>query len=270
MHGCCKGATDQESVEGESRNAALAVGAQPERVRTPYYTCELNRRVVADGHPASLPDDCSPLAIAHEMVLHDDADWNQAMLELIEDPANQARLERLGLVDSEAFVPEGLLPWFLSEWSDVHTYLSRGHEPLAKKAVWDAIRPSFDGAISGDYVLIAHSLGSIISGYLIGFEFIKQPKVFVTVGSQLGWSALVRWPFRWLRRFHLDGTWVNIIDRDDLSAGFFTRDNTPADNGFTADDYLDLWVENLHPTNDHDFVGYMSTSEAAEQVGPLL
>lgn len=90
----------------------------------------------------------------------------------------------------------------------------------------------------------------------------------MTVGSQLGWPALV--DLNWLDPFHLEGTWLNVIDTEDVSSGYFSRDRTPKDNGYTATDYRDLWVDNANPDNAHDFVGYMSTPGAAANLEPFL
>jgi len=147
-------------------------------------------------------------------------------------------------------------------------YLTRKHQPQGKEVVWEVVQGAFGEVIGANYVLIAHSLGSIISAYLIGYGFVNPPSVFVTVGSQLGWQALVR--LGWLLPFHLDGIWINIIDKRDASSGFFSRDRTPKDNGFTAHDYRDLWVTNTNSENAHDFRGYMRTAGALANVSPLL
>jgi hypothetical protein len=269
IHGCCKHATPKESVETESLEAAMAVGASPDQVRTAYYGCSLNQAVIRGGHRAQLPPGCEQPMLTQEHAEHMDDDWDEAIRELLIDPANATRIARAGLEVPpvvNAIGPEHLYPP-TTKWSDVHVYLSSGHEPHGKEAVWQALAPQFEN-LHGGYVLIAHSLGSIIAAYLLSNRFIPPPSVLVTVGSQLGWSALVT--KGWLSPFHLEGTWINIIDHKDWGAGVFTRDATPKDNSYTATDYRDIWVQNENSANPHDFRGYMRTEAARANVQPFI
>lgn len=283
VHGCCKGLRTQAVVEQESRDAASAGGVDEENVKAPYYACALGRAVANGGHSVVLPADCEgQVTLQLEQPTHDDSVWDQAIQELLEDPANSTRVARLqhlaasqgpletlsGLLDPTTgpILPMG--PWIKKKWIDVHVYLSGGHQPQGKDATRQAIEPVFSLVSPGEYVLIAHSLGSIVCADQIQKGRLPVPSGFVTVGSQLGWSALQ--VFFGLESFHLDGMWRNVIDRRDLSAGFFTRDSTPDDRGYTADDYDNVWVENLDEENPHDFVGYLGTTGAREAIASML
>jgi len=98
LHGCCKHVTPQRDVEAESREAAVVVGAQPDQVLVPYYACALNQQVIAGGHDADLPDECERPQVLQLIADHADTDWDQAMGELLADPANEARILELGLL----------------------------------------------------------------------------------------------------------------------------------------------------------------------------
>lgn len=282
LHGCCKGTRSADSVRLESTTAAIAVGADERSIRSSYYTCDLDRVVIADGHDTPMPEQCDAPRTLHVEKRHDDSRWEDAIAERLEDPTNRQNIARLLDKSVESFPdspsasglpalgPDNfrvLGPWVGSWFIEFHVYVSGGHQPEGRQAVWDAIGRDFSGLDGGDYVLIAHSLGSIISASLLQGKEIPQPAAYVTVGSQLGWSAL-----SWfgLEAFHLNGNWINVIDSDDPSAGFFSGSRTPADTGYTADEYLDLWVTNSNTENPHDFVGYMRTAEAVAKVGALL
>jgi hypothetical protein len=266
LHGCCKGSTPREQVEEEGRQAAEFVGAAPERVATPYYACALNGEVVAGGHEAALPPGCQPPLTAMSSD-HADTDWDHAIGELLADPANAQFIDQLGLnVAPGAVGVAGIHPVTL--WADVHVFLTRRHQPEGRQAVVDAVQSAFPSDPTADYILIAHSLGSIVAAHMISTGSVHPPGVLVTVGSQLGWSALTR--FRWLEMFHLDGDWINLIDRDDPSAGFISRSRIPTDNGFSATRFRNYWVKNRQRSDPHDFRGYMRTPEAIEAIGPFV
>jgi hypothetical protein len=279
VHGCCKGPLDEAWVAQESTEAAEAVGATRAVIRTPYYACALGSVVRQDGHAISLPIECIDPITPQVEEPHDDSDWDLALRERLTDPENANRIAALtGSVGNE--VPNlpidlngsadvGLLGfWVTAKMTDVHAYLSGGHQPEAKDSVWEAISGAFPRAIQSDYVLIAHSLGSIVCADLMQRGVMPRPSTFVTVGSQLGWSALRS--FFGLSPFYLDGHWINLIDVADWSSGFFSGDSTPADNGYGAESYEDLWVTNSHPSNPHDFRGYMQTGEVGDAVVHLL
>jgi hypothetical protein len=269
LHGCCKGSTEQRQVEKESREAAQAVGAEAERVLTPYYACALDREVLAGGHKADLSPGCPEPSKAMSSD-HADTDWDHAIGELLADPVNGQFITQLGLTvtpgaDEETAVA-GIHP--VRQWADVHVFLTRRHQPAGRQVVVDAVRSAFPSDSATAYVLLAHSLGSIIAAHMISTEIVHPPEVFVTVGSQLGWSALTR--FGWLSTFYLDGVWINLIDRADPNSGFFTRSSIPTDNGFDAAEFRNYWVKNRNPSDPHDFRGYMQTSEAIEAVSPFV
>lgn len=269
LHGCCKGITERQQVEEEGRQAALAVGAAAERVVTPYYACALDREVLAGGHEADLAPGCPepPGAMSSD---HADTDWDHAIGELLADPVNGRFITQLGLTVApgadEGLGAAGIHP--VRQWADVHVFLTRRHQPAGRQAVVDAVRSAFPSDPTTAYVLLAHSLGSIVAAHMISTEIVPPPEVFVTVGSQLGWSALTR--FGWLSAFYLDGVWINLIDRDDPNSGFFTRSKIPTDNGFDAAEFRNYWVTNRNRSDPHDLRGYMRTPEAIQAVGPFL
>lgn len=244
VHGCCKaenpGRNTKELVIDEGRAAAAPLELADERLRLPYYTCALNQIAVREGHDLPLPLDC-PSVIASERVEHSDTDyqaWVAAIHVESEDPAVE-------------------FWWPAGKWRDVHVYLHHHR----RTEVWAEVEELLPG--SETYVLLGHSLGSIVAVDLVRTER-AHPSALVTVGSPLGiapvaWSVpLVDVPY----------PWVNVIDPEDPAC--LKRGLTPDQRGFGGNPYLNVWVDNPPQDGDHDLIGYLSQPQAVSEISNLL
>jgi hypothetical protein len=251
IHGCCKADEDDsknkssDQVKEEGRTAARYLGVTDPLLA--YYTCLLNRLGPPIGHKLPLPTDCPREIDAHEAVegtiaAHDDSEYEEWVLDL----------ERQS---SEAPVAEGWFP--LRLWRDVHVYLD--HKDTRPPVITEVTSQLPDGS----YVLLAHSLGSVISVDMIREERTK-PSALVTVGSPLGLPGITRW----IPPIQIAIPWVNIVDERDWVT--LRRKYTPQQNDFNGNPYDDVWVDNPELDGDHDLIGYLSQREAIEAILPLL
>jgi pimeloyl-ACP methyl ester carboxylesterase len=246
LHGCCKAHEDPRKnkssadVIGEGREAASHLGVDDPLL--PYYTCVLNRLSQGEGHKVPLPADCRKSLEGPRNATHDDRVYEEWLSEL-----ERQSLDELGARGRN----------WLGLGDDVHVYLDhRDTRPPVCDEVMKQLPKS-------SYVLVAHSLGSIIAIDLIR-EQRTNPSALVTVGSPLGLPLITRW----VLPMQLSIPWVNITDERDIVTarmGF-----TPKRNGFDGRFYRDVWVDNPELDGDHDLIGYLSQRGAIDAIKPLL
>lgn len=193
------------------------------------------------------------------------------------------RGERLNAVlrVAEALAP-GLGDFVVKTLSDVATYLS---DKDARSAVLDCVERSAREAAGlaqdGPFVVVAHSLGSVVAHDLFTSRALPPVDLFVTLGSPLGvrsvYTRLLGWSDAssklWpppVRR------WVNASDPGDLVAlvpalgrkSLFSRSSASASSSERSDVLNLVDIDNWTP-NRHGIDGYLSDPGVARAIFSL-
>lgn len=229
-------------------------------VRTLYFTCRLNSTVLAAGAPVVLPKDCSPPAFAFPDVAESAQSAAQVQdfrLSLEREVAEAMAAERG--IQSSAIMGDWGMRKLISKLAgpDAAWYITI---PRLRIPVLEELESDLR-TVSTPYILIAHSLGSVISLELLSRGLISMPDTFVTVGSPLAWGAIRR---RLPTPTQSFPRWINIYDPNDGANKF---------GPMNPDDYPtidNLEVDNPPVDGNHDLYGYLTAPEARRRLRDLV
>lgn len=139
-----------------------------------------------------------------------------------------------------------------------------------REAVRRAVAIALDG-VSGEIVLVGHSLGSVIALDLLSrLPENVQVSRFVTIGSPLGLPIFKDLVATWAPAFPYDATetWINFYDPDDPVTGGSGVANAITKAG--GPDVVDHVVENGSVVSNHGSTRYLDHLVVAHHLGPVL
>lgn len=284
LHGCCKAPQTRSMVMGESADAVIdGLRVSSEEVKGLSFTCVLNRAVNAEKPgKLALPKDChgevlssappevesdEPVAPAtsEEWAAYE-AEVNALFATRIPEIAMLENVARLD-VDGQALIDERVLEmlgvpkpspvvWaaLKIKWPDVAGYLV---SERVRNRLHQFVRGEV-GQTSEPYVLIGHSLGSIIGYDLINRE-ILAPSGYLTAGSPMVLKPIRKrlgkprgdWP-----------PWLNLSDPSDVAVDDTALEDTEV--GGERFPSKTKWVDNPPPDGDHDLYGYLTATGVSD------
>jgi len=277
LHGCCKAPKAKRTVVGESVYSGVAVGVPENRVIAPYYACVLNSTLLKAGVARTvLPQDCKvfqsrhPHREAEKRLLRQRSEYLTDLQEeeeaYIESLTGARRLMN-GKVDLTPLPGDvtAAVEWGREEFvhlrmPDVTAYLAH---PALRDSTLDKVAEQLP---SEAYVMVAHSLGSVIAYELLyralssGARGVRPPNAFVTVDSPLGLKTFTdRLPDA-KKVADAMPYWLNVRDRKDLATRFRMEANFPVDETVVVN----------RSSADHDLYGYLTAPEVAKRVRALV